>query len=160
VTASGDSICVAQWLADGRAAIERVEALGPFPAEVCRVCFHFYCPDDADQDRWGDDAECVRLSRPLFEAMPFEISVDGVGGVVGIEAWEQVWPTVPWLEDRIPRMIEVARKSSMEFNGWSFEPKNGPIVSAGRQLNVVGANTPEGRATMAGLIESLKTTKH
>ena len=122
------------------------------------VCFHFSCPDDEKHDRWGNDAVCVQLSKPLFEALPFGIAVDEVGGCVGIEAWEEVIPTESWLRDRLPKMIEIAKAAHMTFDGWSFEPKGGPIISAG--VNVMSANSPDGREMMDGFIESLKATKH
>jgi hypothetical protein len=55
-------------------------------------------------------------------------------------------------------MLEVARLSSMDFIGWSFEPKTGPIISAG--VSVMSGNSPEGAAALQGIIESLKATKH
>ena len=51
-------------------------------------CFHFITDDDATNGRWGDDALAVQASRPLFEALPFDVTVDYHGGLVGIEAWE------------------------------------------------------------------------
>jgi hypothetical protein len=151
-------------LMNGRDALSQIHMLGPVAPEDCRVCFHFACPGDEKNDRWGDEAECVRNSQPMFEAMPFKLAVDGVGGTVGIEAWEVVYPTVEWLEDRLPRMIDVARRSGMQFLGWSFEPVGHAYVSAGTGLNVVNANTPAGSDMIEKLIEdagnSRKETKH
>jgi hypothetical protein len=65
----------------------------------------------------------VQLSRPLFEALPFEITVDYIGGSIGIEAWERVIPTLQWVDDRLPRMWEIAEAAQMSFLGWTFEPK-------------------------------------
>ena len=149
-----DAVLIEGILEKGREALSENATLDFGSFGEPKVCFHFSCPDDEKNDRWGEDAEGVRISRDHFNAMPFELSIDGVGGSVGIEAWEMVTPDNAWLEDRIPRMLEIAHLSRMNFDGWSFEPRNGPIVSAG--VNVLSAYSPEGSA----VIESLKATKH
>jgi hypothetical protein len=84
-------------------------------------CFHFITDDDATNGRWGDDALAVQISRPLFEALPFDLTVDYHGGLVGIEAWEQAVPNVDWVSDRLPRMWDIATAAQMRFVGWTYE---------------------------------------
>jgi len=142
----------------GKAALSDIDALGAIDPAACHVCYHFFCPADEENDRWDEDAECVQLSKPIFDAMPFDVEIDGIGGSAGVEAWENAYPTIAWLNDRMPRMLEVASAAKMNFLGWSFEPKNGPIVSAG--VNVMNASSPEGRSIIDGMIESLKAKKN
>ncbi|MDT7536013.1 hypothetical protein OVY48_21680 [Sphingobium sp. SA2] len=142
----------------GKAALSKIDALGAIDPATCHVCYHFFCPADEENDRWGEAAECVQLSKPIFDAMPFDVEIDGIGGSAGVEAWESVYPTNTWLNDRLPRMLEVASAAKMTFLGWSFEPKKGPIVSAG--VNIMNASSPEGCATIDGIIEFLKAKKN
>jgi hypothetical protein len=106
-----------------------IKTAGPFAPADAWCCFHFLANDD-DKDHWGDEARAVKVSRPLFEALPFEMTVDYIGGSVGIEAWERVMPDEDWVKDRLPRMWGIADAARMKFAGWTFEPKEPHIFQA------------------------------
>ena len=136
--------------------IPRVEETDP------RVCFHFSPVDDADDDLWGEEASYIALAKPLLDVMPFWSSVDYVGGFSGIEAWEKVIPSIPWLHERIPSMLNVAAQSRLSFDGWSFEPhspRGFSFLNCGPDLGVVNAATPEGRAAIDELVRESGPTK-
>jgi hypothetical protein len=106
---------------DSLRALADIDEARPFSETDAWCCFHFLTNDDGQNDRWGDEAQAVKKARPLFDAMPFDLTVDYHGGPVGIEAWERAVPDENWVKDRLPRMWEVAEAADMRFVGWTYE---------------------------------------
>jgi hypothetical protein len=145
-------------LGHGETAIAKLLSMPGIQETDPRVCFHFYPNDNIDDDNWGDDAAYVARAKPLLDALPFWYGVDYVGGPSGIEGWEKVVPSIAWLHQRIPPLLEVATRADLYFGGWSFEPvspRNFAFVSCGASLDVVNANTPEGRAAIDDMIHEI-----
>ena len=120
------------------------------------VCFHFEPVEWNEDEPWNEEATYNKRARPLFDALPFALDVDYVGGTSGIEAWEAITPSVEWLNVRIPALFNIAAQSSLSFSGWSFEPReprNFTFVSCGPNLRVFNANSPEGKAAIEELVE-------
>ena len=127
-----------------------------------RVCFHFEPIEWNEEEPWTDQASYNLRARPLFETLPFSLNVDFIGGTSGIEAWEQVLPSLEWLHARVPMLIHIADQTELLFAGWSFEPiapRDFSFFSCGPALNVVNANTAEGKAAIDELIADADVMK-
>ena len=103
---------------DSLRVLSEIAEAGPFIADSAWCCFHFLTVDE-DEGRWE---EAVQIAGPLFDALPFEQKVDYISEYIGIEAWENLIPDRWWVEDRLPRMFEIADASGLNFVGWTFEP--------------------------------------
>ncbi|WP_150125423.1 hypothetical protein [Sphingomonas sp. LM7] len=136
------------------------EVIGLLPtveADYARVCFHLNPADYNEEEPWSEEASYNQIAKPLFDAARLPLSVDYVGGTSGIEAWENVVPTVEWLHERIPVLVGLADRAGLQFGGWSFEPREPRDISyfsCGPTLDVVNRYSPEGQAAIDDLIAS------
>jgi hypothetical protein len=141
------------------------ELIGRLPsveADDARVCFHLTPTTCDDNEPWSEEASFCQRAKPLFEASGLPLDVDYVGGTSGIEAWENVVPSVSWLHARLPVLSEIASQAGLQFDGWSFEPRqprDASYFSCGPTLDVVNRNSPEGQMAFDDLIASIETSK-
>jgi hypothetical protein len=139
-----------------------IKQLPTVEAKDARVCFHLTPADYDDEEPWSEEASYNQRAKPLFDAASLPLSVDYVGGTSGIEAWESVVPTVDWLHQRIPVLMDLANEAGLQFAGWSFEPREPRDISyfsCGPTLNVVNRYSPEGQAAIDDLMASTSSSK-
>jgi hypothetical protein len=100
-----------------RFAIEATKHLGPFGADIDRVCYHLQ-EDIDDDDAHQDQDEVyralldagVRIERDALADYPWEI-------------WEWRWPTHDWLDHDVPRIFDVLNRFGHGLMGISYEPR-------------------------------------
>ena len=122
-----------------------------------RVCFHFSPLEINDDEPWSEQASFCQAAKPLFEALPFRLDVDYVGGTSGVEAWEYVMPSDEWLCARIEPLIDLAEKARLDFNGWSFEPSGGPFISVIPTVKAYDGNRLQQTTTLERTFEGVRT---
>ncbi|WP_370032749.1 hypothetical protein [Qipengyuania mesophila] len=115
-------------LLEGRSVIKSIS--DGFSGEMPRVCFHFYPIEDGYDEAWGMEADYCQLAKREFDKFGEDFDVDYVGGWSGVEAWQKVLPTEEWLEKTFPLMWELAGRTKLIVDGWTFEPFGGPIISS------------------------------
>jgi hypothetical protein len=137
----------------GRAAIGEIQRLNE--VSVPRVCFHFSPPPEVDASELGYGVKATywpKLER-MFADLQIDGWIDGAGGEFGFEVWEEVLPTEEWLQERLTQMLNLGDDLEHELQGWTYEPRGGPVVSAAPEVGVWNAATPEGEAKIQQLIQ-------
>jgi hypothetical protein len=152
----------ARILAVGQQAITELVTRFNQPV-VAPICHHF-TPRNADEhEEWGSEGAYCARAKPLFEGLSHgqyrELSIDYIGGSSGIEAWEGGWPTIEWLHFRVRQMVEVAAQAGLIYQGWSFEPPEGPFVAGTIGLSVWNAATAEGQEKIQELIRDAERSR-
>lgn len=142
-------------LRHGEAMLSRIASLANVEGLEPRICFHLKPLELDDDEPWSVEASFCQRAKPLFEKRLAMLDVDYVGGTSGIEAWEDVMPSLAWLHERVPALLALASDAGMLFDGWSFEPKaprDFSFLSCGPTLQVFNANSPEGQEAIQALI--------
>ena len=135
-----------EWLLEdhlrhGRTALSQILALELDSGVKPRTCFHFSPEVFDEREPFGETSSFCIAARPLFGKLPFELDVDYVGGTSGIEAWDDALPNEEWLVGRLESLMLLADQCALRFDGWSFEPRGGPIISISPTLEVFDGNT-------------------
>jgi hypothetical protein len=143
----------------GRRAIQEIQS-APVCGEVA-VCFHFLPPNDADASKLGYGSEATYWPRleQRFAQLDVDGWVDGSAGEFGFEIWENVTPSPAWLEQRVPQMLALAADFEHEFEGWTFEPRRGRVVSAAPQTRVRDVGTAETRECFRELLADIQQSR-
>jgi hypothetical protein len=143
----------------GRRAVEEIQS-APVCGEVA-VCFHFLPPNDADASKLGYGIEAVYWPtlEQRFALLDIDGWIDGSGGEFGFEIWENVTPSPAWLEQRVPQMLALAADLEHEFEGWTFEPRSGQVVSAAPNTRVWDVGTAEGRQSFRELLADIQHSR-
>jgi hypothetical protein len=141
----------------GLSVLRQIEDLALDMVPEPRVCFHFRPSNSVDGRAlgYGVDASYWTELKEWFEGTDIDGFLDGSCGEFGFEVWEMTVPDEPWMTTRVPEMMALAGRLQHELQGWTFEPKNGPILSAAPEIRVMDGNSDEGRLSMAKLLSSL-----
>lgn len=108
-----------EHLRHGREAIEAISAdLVHSGAEP--VCHHFSPGNGIDADRLlfelGYAERVYGGLEALFGAHGLEFLLDRR------EAWENCSPSLDWLQERVPMIVETAASNGLNYEGWTWEP--------------------------------------
>jgi hypothetical protein len=153
------SLTLEEHLELGKSSIKQIEVLRGNCEPV--VCFHFSPSQYVDGPSLGYGTESKywpRLER-AFADLGIDGSIDAAGGEFGFEVYEYSWPSEDWLEERIPQMLSLGAEVEHEFQGWTFEPRGGPVISAAPDVGVWNADTPDGKQKIQELIEKVERSR-
>ncbi len=87
------------------------------------VCHHFSEIDPVDPEHASVERTYAALT-PRFVAIGLEFAADR------LEAWEQARPTLNWVADRVPALMEAASGAGLLYEGWSWEPRGRKPICA------------------------------
>ncbi len=153
------SLTLKEHLELGKTAIKEFEPL----RSQCEplVCFHFSPPPDVDAASFGYGTEWKysAVLEKSFEELGIDGSIDATGGEFGFEIWERSWPSEDWLQKRVLQMLQLASEVEHVFQGWTFEPHGGPVVSAAADVGVWNADTPEGQEKIQQVIDDVERSR-